>query len=318
VRWIEISPGFACNCRCTGCFSCSADPNQQMSWDEVLLWLRKGRRGGARDLWLSGGEPTLRRDFFRTLRAARKLGYERIKVQTNGMLFAYEGFAAKAVAAGMNEVNLLLKSLDARVHDGLNRTPNSHRLLHEGLARLRAARSPTGAPVRIEGDILMTSRNFTELPDLVDFYADRDLVHFNIWLFSLVDQGARDLRRLVPQLRDCVPYMIAADDVARRRGVTLCSLNTPPCILPPERWSMQFDAAGMRLLVVNPGSQAFMLETSSIEQGSYLPRCQGCAVRPACHGIRSDYIGVHGDDEIQPLSAEQVAGFDPAGQTLSL
>ena len=317
MRWIELSPGFACNCRCLGCFSCSADPANQMGWDEVLRWMQLGRRKGARFLWLSGGEPTLRKDFFRTLRAARKLGYERVKVQTNGMLLAYDGFAEKAVSSGMNEVNLLLKSLDRKVHDGLNRTPESHRLLHEGLSRLRAL-NEQGAGVRLEGDILMTSRNYTELPELIEFYVAQGLVHFNIWLFSLVDQGRRDLRRLVPKLSDCLPFMLRAHDLARDSGATLCSLNTPYCVIPPDHWTMQFDASGMELLVVNPGNQAFMLQTSSIEQGTFLPRCDQCAVKAACHGMRSDYLSVHGDAEIQPLTAQGIAGYEPVGQVLDL
>ena len=55
LRWIEISPGYACNCRCLGCHSCSAEARDQMDWPEVLQWLQHGRRQGARHLWLSGG-----------------------------------------------------------------------------------------------------------------------------------------------------------------------------------------------------------------------------------------------------------------------
>ena len=154
-----------------------------MTTAEVTTWLQRARRQGARDLWLSGGEPTLRRDFLTTLRVAKSLGYRRIKVQTNGMLFAYPEFAAKAAAAGMNEVNLLLKSLQPRVHDSLNRTPGSHELLHAGLAQLRKL------PVRLVGDVLLTTRNWTELPELVAYYAGEGLRHFNLWLFSLVEIG---------------------------------------------------------------------------------------------------------------------------------
>jgi MoaA/NifB/PqqE/SkfB family radical SAM enzyme len=317
VQWIELSPGFACNCRCLGCFSCSADPALQMSWKDVLRWLHNGRKEGARHLWLSGGEPTLRRDFFRTLKAAKKLGYERIKVQSNGMLFAYDGFAERAVAAGMTEINLLIKSLDPKVHDALNRTPESHRLLHEGIAKLRALNA-NGAGIRFEGDILMTTRNYMEMSRLVEYYCDLDFVHFNVWLFSLVDQGKRDFRRLVPRLSDCLPHMLSAFDAAKSRGATFCSLNTPFCVIPPAYWEMQFDSSGMDLLVVNPGERAFMLETSSIEKGIYFERCADCAVRSACHGMRSDYLSVHGDAEIQPLSAEQVDGYEAVGQLLDL
>lgn len=311
MRWIEISPGYACNCRCSGCYSCSTSDDVQMAWSEVEHWLRYGRVHGARHLWLSGGEPTLRKDFLRTLKRAQQLGYERIKVQSNGMLFSYRTFTERAVAAGMTEVNLLLKSLDARRHDGLNRTPGSHKALHQGIERLRAF-----PQLRLEGDFLMTSRNYQELPELVRYYLDRDLVHFNIWLFALVDQGDKDLRRFVPRLADAMPYVLQAADIAEAAGATLCSLNTPHCLVPPDRWDLQFDARGMELFVVNPGGNTFMLETSSIEHGEYVDRCGRCAARPHCRGMRPDYLELHGDDELRALSAEEIAGHDPRGSVL--
>ncbi len=283
-----------------------------MSTQEVLHWLQRGRQQGARHLWVSGGEPTLRKDFLQTLRAAKHLGFDRIKVQTNGMLFAYPQFAARAVQAGMSEVNLLLKSLDPRVHDGLNRTPGSHDLLTKGIEILRTQ------PIRLEGDILMTSRNFNEMPALVEHYAKLGFAHFNVWLFSLVDQGDLDLRRLVPRLAECVPRMLEARAVAHANGATICSLNTPHCTVPGQAWDMLFNAAGMDLVVVNPGGPAFRLETSSIEQGVHVAVCETCAARPWCHGMRSDYLTVHGDDELRPLTDAQMVGLDPRGSILDL
>lgn len=286
-----------------------------MDTAEVVRWLQHGRRQGARHLWLSGGEPTLRKDFLQTLRAARHLGYERIKVQTNGMLFAYPGFAERAMLAGMNEVNLLLKSLDAKVHDALNRTPGSLALLHKGLDSLQGL---PGRTLRIEGDVLMTQRNVHELAELVRYYAGRGVKHFNFWLFSLVDQGDGDLRRLVPPLAEAVPRMVEALAIARSFGATACSLNTPHCVLPPSAWELLFDAAGMELLVVNPGGHAFALETSSIEQGVFVDGCDTCTVRPHCQGMRADYLDVHGSGDLRPLTAAEVAGYDPRGSILDI
>ena len=153
---------------------------------------------------------------------------------------------------------------------------------------------------------------------MVEHYCKEGLVHFNIWLFSLVDQGSRDLRRLVPKMSDAMPAIIDAAEIARSHGATLCSLNTPHCMVPPEHWSIQFDAAGMDLAVVNPGGHVFMLEESSIEQGVYIERCQECTVRQWCHGMRSDYLQVHGDEELIPVTAEVAAGADPQGSVLAL
>ncbi len=317
LRWLEISPGFACNCRCIGCHSCSPATGDQMSWPEVQSWLLKGRRGGARHIWLSGGEPTIRKDFLATLRAARAIGYERIKVQSNGMMFSYPEFTRRALDAGMNEVNLLLKSLDPKIHDGLNRTPGSFAALDRGLAQLEAAKA-AGSALRLEGDILVTSRNYEELVPLVEHYAARGLSHFNLWLFSLVDQGDRDLRRLVPRISDLRPAMEAAYDRAIALGCTMVSLNTPACMITPSRWRALFDASGMDLLVVNPGGRAFMLQDSSIEQGVFVESCASCSVRATCHGMRQDYLDVHGSAELVPVPAELSAGFDPRGSALDL
>lgn len=309
-RWLEISPGYACNCRCLGCYSCSAEAKDQMEWPELLGWLERGRRLGAQHLWLSGGEPTLRKDFLPTLQAAKRLGYQRIKVQTNGMLFSYPQLIDRARAAGMTEVNLLLRSLDPALHDELQQTPGSHRLLNQAVDLL-AQRD-----LRLEGDVLVTSKNARELPDLVDHYARRGLRHFNVWLFSLVDQGERDLAGLIPRLSELAPLLLRARALAQGYGVSICSLNTPHCVVDPEAWDLQFDAKGMDLLVVNPGGKAFSLEQSALELGRYVEACEKCAARPWCHGMRDDYLRVHGPGELRAVTAEQLARGQPQGSRL--
>lgn len=310
MRWLEISPGFACNVRCPGCYSVSAEARDQMDWPEVLRWLQTARRRGAQHVWLSGGEPTLRKDFLATLRAAKQLGYQRIKVQSNGLLFSYPQFAQKAVDAGLTEVNLLLKSRDPDVHDALMGQPGALAILDKAVDVLGQL------PVRLEGDILWTARTAPGLATLVEHYAARGFKHFNVWLFSLADAGEADLRHEVPRLTDAMPELLRAVAAAERHGATLVSLHTPHCLVPPDTWRIQFDAAGMGLLIVNPGGHAFMLEQSAIELGTYPPACETCAVRAHCHGLRKDYIAVHGDGELRPVTAEEAAGHDARGQTL--
>ena len=88
LKWLEISADYTCNNRCVGCFSVTGD-GPRMATPEVIENLRIGRAEGAEWLWIGGGEPTLRRDLFSIASAARKLGYTRVKIQTNGMMLAY-------------------------------------------------------------------------------------------------------------------------------------------------------------------------------------------------------------------------------------
>lgn len=309
MRWLELAAGYACNCACPGCHSQSADPALQMDSPDTLRWLKHGRANGARHAWFGGGEPTVRRDFLPLLKAAKTLGYERIKVQTNGLMFAYPALVDRAVAAGMNEVNLLLKSLDPAVHDPLMGRPGALELQQQALEHLR------GRGLRLEGDVLLTARTIAELPAVVRHYAARDVVQFNLWLFSTAD-AATDLRALVPTFAEIAPALREARAIAKAAGATVVSLHTPHCLVPPDAWDVQFDPAGMGLFVVNPGNHAFLLDESAMEQAAHVDACAGCAVRGPCRGPRPEYVAIHGTAGIRPFTAAEASGHDPRGSVL--
>ena len=133
-RWIEITPDYRCNNRCLGCFSVQ-DDGPSMTTREAVDELSLGLREGASSCWIGGGEPTLRRDLFTIAKAARRLGYERVRIQTNGMMLSYPDFAARAVDAGITEVSFSIKGATAEQHDKLARTPGWSAGINEAARR---------------------------------------------------------------------------------------------------------------------------------------------------------------------------------------
>lgn len=291
LEWLEISADYRCNNRCIGCFSVQPD-GPSMSSREIAEHLLAARRRGAKSLWLGGGEPTLRRDLLAVVRKARELGYVRVLLQTNGMLLAYAEQAKRCAEAGITEVSFAIKGATAETHDRLVRTPGCHALMVEGIEQIRRLGLP------MSGDLLVYSSNLAEVPAMVRTYAAMGLRHFNVWAFSAVDQGDRDLSAQVPRLSEVARATAEAADACPEVSVT--SLHTPPCVMPPSHERCLFHAADLDLLVANPGGYSFRLEESAIEGGAYLPRCEGCAARPRCGGLRRDYLAIHGDEEFQP------------------
>jgi MoaA/NifB/PqqE/SkfB family radical SAM enzyme len=289
AHWLEISADYRCNNRCIGCFSV-ADDGPSMSSAEALATLRRGRTEGARSLWMGGGEPTLRKDLFGIVSAARQLGYDRVKLQTNGLMLAYPDFVRRLVEAGVTEVNVALKGHDEASHERLTRTPGAWPLVLRGIENWLA----TGRA--IEGDVLVYRSTTPALPELVRTFRDRGIGHFNVWLFSTADTADRSLEAEVPVMTEVVAQLREA-----RAHATLTSLHTPACTLPAELASARFFASELSLLVANPGGHAFMLEESPIEGGHYTPRCGSCSVRARCAGLRADYVRIHGEAEFQPL-----------------
>lgn len=77
-----------CNLKCEGCAVANTG-RPAMRWEAVLAAMRDAHRRGFRDLYFSGGEPTLWRDGDRTLddaiAAARDIGFFHVHVYTNGI-----------------------------------------------------------------------------------------------------------------------------------------------------------------------------------------------------------------------------------------
>ena len=78
-----------CNLACRGC-TVSNTGRPDMSWTQVVGAMKGARSRGFRDLYLSGGEPTLWRDGTRSMEdvviEARRQGFFHVHVYTNGML----------------------------------------------------------------------------------------------------------------------------------------------------------------------------------------------------------------------------------------
>jgi len=296
MDWIEIVVGFGCNCRCRVCASASQAHVPAMSAEEIAGWLSRSREGGARHVWFGGGEPTLHPDLIRSIERARYLGYRRIRIQTNGIRFAYLPFARRCLEAGANEFSLSIKGADADVHDQITRNPGSFDRLIEGTRNL------VEAGARVEGDILITTLSMPGLADAVERFAALGLCRFTFWLASRFGMESEGIEDLLPRMTDLMPHMESAFQAADRAKVAATTLHTPPCVLKPEYRKRYVHSGTWKLNVITPRSEPFAAEESPIEGGVYPEGCAACALRPDCLGLRRDYLDLFGAEEFSPVS----------------
>ncbi len=108
-----------CNNRCRFCCDRTFQDGHMFPLEQAVELLGEGRRRGLTSAVFSGGEPTVHPDFMAMLAAARRMGYERISVITNGRFFCYPGACRQAVRRGMTCAVITLMSDEADVHDHL-------------------------------------------------------------------------------------------------------------------------------------------------------------------------------------------------------
>jgi MoaA/NifB/PqqE/SkfB family radical SAM enzyme len=292
--WVEIALDYRCNLRCLGCRACE-DNGERLGPAEVLQVLREARARDVPNLWIGGGEPTLRADLASIIATSRALGFSRVLLQTNGVRLAYAPFAAAVVRAGVTDVSLNVKSHRAEVHDRLSRVEGSHALLLAGLANLRTS------PVRIAADILLTRATVPDLAATVTDFANRGVTRFTLWLLSAADSADPAVAAEVPSLTELADPIAEAAAAADRYGAELVSLHTPPCTLRRDHRDRYLPARSLRLVVVDPSGRSFPLENSPFEGGTFLEACGRCTSRSTCSGARSDYLSLHGPAGLNPI-----------------
>ena len=114
-----------CNMKCNPCFMDANNSGyvHELPFDDVKAVLRRALSFKPRrevNIFFSGGEPTLYPHFLEAVRYAKRLGFERLHVATNGLRFAQDSeFAVQARAAGLHSVYLQF--------DGVSNAKNSHR-----------------------------------------------------------------------------------------------------------------------------------------------------------------------------------------------
>lgn len=289
---IDIIMGYDCNVQCDYCTISQEMRPHRMSTSQIREALEFGRKEGLHAVSFGGGEPTIRKDLARLVELSRDLGYTTIKIQSNGLMYAYPNFVESLVVSGANQFNISLMGWNRPMYGRIMGQERFFELVSQGVDHL------VSKGALVVGDIIMKSDTYRELPSTVAYWAERGVERFVFWLVSRTDRN-RDNEDSLVSVSTLRPYLFEAFEVGRRLGISVHSRHIPRCMLPgyfEHVWDVRED----RVFVVTPES-SFWLADSRITANSFVERCDGCRARPTCMGIRRDYIEFLGDSEVSPL-----------------
>jgi MoaA/NifB/PqqE/SkfB family radical SAM enzyme len=172
-----------CNNICSFCCDTVFWNGTHMDGEKVRARMREGAQKGLSRLFLSGGEPTIHPEYLSFLAYGRSLGFSRISTITNGRMFYYPEFAARAVRAGLNEVIFSLNSHDERTHDALVGVKGAFEQCVAGVRNVRRL------GCKLVMNVVVTARNYAQLPDMVR-------------AFSTMGARSATFQQLIPNDRD--------------------------------------------------------------------------------------------------------------------
>ncbi len=150
-----------CENACLSCHCAASNGDQQEAGcelDAIRQRLDRARFLGARELILSGGEPTMRSDLSSLISLAHAMGFERVVLATNAQGLGDRATARRVIGAGVDAMVLDLHGPEASTHDAVAGRGGAWSATLRGLDEALKA-----GLKRIEINVALTRRNVHRL-----------------------------------------------------------------------------------------------------------------------------------------------------------
>ena len=143
----------------------------------ALNFLEK-RKGMLEGVVISGGEPTVARSLPDIIRRARELGYDRLKMMTNGVRFADPKFVDCVAAAGLTNIALSIHGSSAAGYEDVHGKRDDFKRCVQAVGNLRRL-----APhISVEVNTVVTRGNVDALADLGRWVEETGLSRLHVQL----------------------------------------------------------------------------------------------------------------------------------------
>ncbi|MGD9822776.1 MAG: radical SAM protein [Desulfobacter sp.] len=273
--WLKISN--CCNNNCIFCLDAdSVRKTAFESMDGIESRIQKAVNGGFTRLVISGGEATIHPEFIEIVQSARKRGFPKIQVVSNGRMFSYPDFTRRAVAAGLTEATISVHGHHPGLHDRLSGVAGAFGQTYKGIVQLLK----TGKCI-VNIDIVVNRMNYRHVEDIIRLFSRLNIFEFD--LLHVIPFGAafKNREKLFFDRQQAAPYLKKAFRYSKKPGFYIWTNRFPPGLLEGHEALIQdphklYDEINGRADLFEGYRHTGKLHCRS-------ERCETCFMRPFCN-----------------------------------
>lgn len=301
---------FSCNNRCVFCHAIDNAPYSDDETPFAVEKMRKAKEMGIQMIVFSGGESTIRQDFFILVKAAKALGLKH-GVITNGRMLSYKDFSEKYLKFDPEYVYVSLHGAKASTHNRMVLAPAFEEVM-------KGLRNVSGQVPDLTVNAVVTKSNMHELNDMVDLILPFSPIRLK---FSCVepkgaahyqfDDVAPDISESARFVNEAIAY---GEEKSAGSGMCLGCEGFVPCLIE------NYDKYNADLYTDNFISMSESHEDTFYPVGSgdrcFLPSCFDCVLKSCCQGVYTEYVKRAGGEniKIKPKRERVPSGFNFSAQ----
>ena len=268
---------YVCNNRCTFCAvgtRTQVDGHPQRQREH----LDRYRAMGVTMADFDGGEPTLNPELIPLVRYARRVGYERVNVTTNGRLCAYEKFARSLVRSGLTTLLFSVHGHDAQLHA---QQVGVAEAFEQTVAGIRNCLKHAPPGVELGMNVTVTKGNHQHLEALAQLAWDLGLRWVNI---QFLTPFGRATRWIAPDTQAAADIAMGVIDRWRDR-MKFQVINLPFCFMPGYEAFLLGDMMKLQRHMIFVNNDDVNLADYLAERRVKKPVCASCPHAVFCGGF---------------------------------
>lgn len=285
MRRIDLKGGYSCNNNCLFCII----GNKRLTFDdrttyEMLMEIKKAAENKFDKIVLTGGEITIRKDFFKIIKFAKKQGFKIIHVESNGAMFHYPEFAKKTVESGATHFTISWHSINKEDYAKITRTSEDrYAKLLDGIKNLRKYSSNIGINCTIN------KINFKKLKDIVDICKEYRIKSLNFPFINLQGNALENKELVSVDFQTLRPFLLEAIEYAKSKGVNATTEMIPPCVIPEHTEVIEeLRTKNMQISAIDYFDEDFAANQKKGRKKS--ENCSLCIFDKSCDGVMNSYM----------------------------
>ncbi|NLI09626.1 MAG: radical SAM protein [Elusimicrobia bacterium] len=296
MKRIDVKITFNCNNLCDFCAQGSKRSSIKMkSLAEIKKILSDARRNKVDSVVFTGGEPTLHPKILEIVSYAKKIGFSKIQLQTNGRSFAYYDFCLKLKNAGVNEMGPSLHGSKPEIHEKLTKAPGSFAQTVKGIINCKKL------GMYVLTNSVITSLNYKDLLSLAKLLTRLGVSQYQFAFVHIIGTAWENKDWIVPQKKDIMPYVKKGLDIGIKKGIPCFTEAIPYCLMKgyencvAEAVIPEGPVADADVYVENYGE--YRRNEGKIKR----KECSKCYYFKACEGPWREYPEIYGWEEFKPV-----------------
>ncbi|MFH0875072.1 MAG: radical SAM protein [archaeon] len=261
---------YKCNNNCIMCINNQPDNRIDPKIDDIKNIISKLDKN-VNYLFITGGEPTLRKEFFEIMDFINTNFKGEIHLLTNARMFSYDKFMYKFNSLKINKIILgvPLYAHEKNVFEAVSRAKQSYSQTILGIKNLLSYN------YEVELRIIIHKLNYKILPDIAHYILKELPSIKNVFFANMeyVGNGLKNKKALYVRLEDVKPYLQNAVDILESK--TNISINQMPLCKLDKKYHKHADNC-----TVVPNEHMFLKE------------CYNCRLKMKCSGYWRSYIGL--------------------------